>query len=82
MSLQDKFSLAHNFCTANVENLKKSKKCGCFFCLSVFKPKEIIAFLSDGTALCPHCGVDSVIGDAFGFDISEDFLNKMKKYWF
>jgi len=34
------------------------------------------------TAECPFCHTDSVIGDAFSFPITKDFLKKMKKRWF
>jgi acetone carboxylase gamma subunit len=34
------------------------------------------------TALCPECGIDSVIGDASGYPITEAFLGKMKTFWF
>ena len=34
------------------------------------------------TALCPYCGIDSVIGDSSGFPTTTEFLSKMKSYWF
>jgi len=34
------------------------------------------------TALCPRCGIDSVIGDQSGYEISASFLAKMHSYWF
>jgi hypothetical protein len=33
-------------------------------------------------ALCPHCGIDSVIGDASGYEISPTFLARMHEAWF
>ena len=35
-----------------------------------------------GTAICPHCGVDAVIGESSGYPITEAFLQKMNRYWF
>lgn len=35
-----------------------------------------------GTALCPKCHIDSVIGDAAGFDLTPYFLDEMHKVWF
>ena len=36
-----------------------------------------------GTALCPHCGVDSVIGSMSGYPVSDpQFLKAMYKRWF
>ena len=47
-------------------------------------PSEITDYLPNEppTAECPFCHTDSVIGDAFSFPITKDFLKKMKKRWF
>ena len=37
---------------------------------------------SSGTAVCPYCGVDSVIGENSGFPITEQFLKEMHEAWF
>ena len=34
------------------------------------------------TAICPHCGVDSVIGESCGFPITQEFLKVMHEWWF
>ena len=35
------------------------------------------------TALCPECGIDSVIGDRSGFPITQPtFLADMHRHWF
>lgn len=34
------------------------------------------------TAMCPYCGIDSVIGSASGFPITPEFLMRMRAYWF
>ncbi len=75
---------AHEFCTNNKEALKNDKKCGCFYCLEIFEPSRIKKWIKDnaGTAVCPHCGVDSVIGESSGYPITKEFLEKMKEYWF
>ena len=74
----------HRFSSNNKEQLLKDEMCGCFFCLSIFPPAEIEQWLSDpgGTARCPYCGIDSVMGESAGYPISEEFLAKMKKQWF
>lgn len=33
-------------------------------------------------AICPKCGIDSVIPDASGVPLSAEFLATMKKWWF
>ncbi len=37
---------------------------------------------SDTTALCPYCGIDSVLGDNEGFPITQEFLRTMNNEWF
>ena len=80
---------AHKHCANHMEKLKKDKICGCFYCLSVYSPEEIESWIiADddidrfGTAICPHCGIDSVIGESSGYPITKEFLQKMKEYWF
>ena len=81
--------LAHRFSNNHMRQLKNDKVCGCFFCLSIFPPSEIETWLiadnnADrlGTALCPYCGIDSVIGESSGYPITKEFLGKMKAIWF
>ncbi len=75
---------AHDCSINNKEQLKKSEKCGCFFCGRIFPPSEITTYISpkEPTAECPYCYTDSVIGDASGFTITPKFLRVMKKRWF
>lgn len=63
--------------------------CGCFCCLRTFPPAEIEEWVDEDprtgigrTALCPHCGIDSVIGSASGFAITPELLQRMQAYWF
>ena len=75
---------AHRFSSDHRERLLKDEKCGCFHCLEIFDPKEITDWIEDpaGTAVCPYCGVDAVIGQHSGDPITQEFLEKMKRYWF
>ncbi len=34
------------------------------------------------TTICPHCSIDSVIGDAAGFALSDEVLNAMHERFF
>ena len=36
----------------------------------------------DNTALCPKCGIDSVIGTKSGYPITKEFLGQMQAHWF
>jgi hypothetical protein len=66
----------------------RSKQCGCFYCGATFLPGAILAWVDEDatgngqTALCPSCGIDSVIGDASGFEITGALLETMRKHWF
>ena len=75
---------AHKFSSNHKKDLLKDKKCGCFYCLKIFNPNEIKEWIKDtnGTAICPYCGIDSIIGESSRFPITEDFLKEMNDYWF
>ena len=78
---------AHTHASFHREEVLNSKNCGCFYCLAIFEPDEIEVWIDvrNGirqTALCPLCGIDSVIGSGSGFPISREFLSKMHTYWF
>ncbi len=83
--MENDIIVAHKYCANHKEKLLKDQKCGCFYCLKIFNPKEIKDWVEDRydkTALCPYCGIDSVIGEYTGFPITYEFLEKMNKYWF
>ena len=79
---------AHNAARFNRDTLAQDSKCGCFYCLNIFSPSKIEEWcpeVEDGkevTAICPHCGVDSVIGESCGFPITQEFLMRMHEWWF
>jgi len=77
---------AHAHSIAHRALVLGSERCGCFNCLSIFSPATISRWTDevDGecvTALCPRCGIDSVIGSASGFPVERGFLRKMQKRW-
>jgi hypothetical protein len=74
---------AHRHSIRHFAELRSSGLCGCFYCLDTFEFKEVREWTDDDqTALCPNCGIDSVIGDASRFPITEEFLAAMKERWF
>ena len=80
---------AHTYSNNHKPELEKDTICGCFYCEKIFSPAEITEWLIDdnpcdkrGTATCPHCGIDSVIGESSGYPITKSFLHAMKEYWF
>ena len=78
------YKIAHEHSRNNRKELTRGGVCGCFHCLAVFPPAEILRWLreGEGTALCPYCGIDSVIGDGAGVPITQEFLSGMRKEWF
>lgn len=80
---------AHRHCSIHGDEINASALCGCFYCLAIYPPGEITDWLDDRirgvegrTALCPRCGIDSVIGAASAYPITEAFLKAMRGRWF
>lgn len=80
---------AHTYSNNHMDTIKKDHNCGCFYCLAIFNPVEIEEWIIDenpcdkyGTAICPRCGIDSVIGESSGYPITLEFLRGMHQYWF
>lgn len=73
---------AHEASWDNRERLKNADKCGCFYCCRIFDANEVKDYCSDTTAMCPYCGIDSVVGDNEGFSITPEFLKIMHNAWF
>lgn len=79
---------AHKHCIFNQPEIQRSSLCGCFSCIEVFKSDTVTDWVEEGrgekpsTALCPHCDIDSVIGDASGIPITVEFLRAMYERWF
>lgn len=76
------FKSAHSHSSHNRGEIEQSSLCGCFSCNRLYLSSEVEDYTDKGeTALCPYCAVDSVIGDASGFQLSEGFLQSMHKRW-
>jgi hypothetical protein len=78
---------AHRHSIRHREEVLASERCGCFYCCAAFPPSEIKVWTDEWegvgqTALCPHCGIDSVIGSESGCAITPGFLAAMKAHWF
>ncbi len=81
----------HKFAMCNREDLEKAELCGCFYCRNIYRPSEIKQWLKertpDGsprpdTAICPHCGIDSVIAESADIKITPKLLVDMYNRWF
>jgi hypothetical protein len=76
---------AHRHSSEHREELEQSDICGCFYCCRTFPPSEIKDWINEGsgTAHCPHCIIDSVIGSASGYPVDDpEFLKAMHLRWF
>ncbi len=79
---------AHKGCSNHRKVVLAAERCGCFHCCAEFEPGAITDWVDPAsddmqagtTALCPRCGIDSVIPLEPGMDAR--FLQRMKEYWF
>jgi hypothetical protein len=69
---------AHEHAFQQREELEHSDGCGCFYCFTTFPTSEIKTWVDGNrTAICPNCGMDSVIGSASGFPLTKVALRRM-----
>lgn len=85
---------AHRHAANHRAEIEASTQCGCFSCMQLFPPSEIIAWTgwddadldnletAEGTtALCPRCGSETVIGNGSGLPVDLAFLGRMNEAW-
>ncbi|MEI0528632.1 cytoplasmic protein [Brachyspira intermedia] len=63
----------------------KEDVCGCFYCVSIFSPKLITDWIEDEndlTAICPYCGIDSIIPNHSDYQLNKELLEEMRKHFF
>ena len=69
---------AHKHAKHNRVEVLASERCGCFSCFRTFEPASITRWIDgDQTALCPQCGIDTVIGSASAHRIDDTFLRRL-----
>lgn len=77
---------AHDASIRNEAALQDSDQAGCFHCCVVFAPAQITDWVREQvgckTAICPHCGIDSVLPSKAGFPLTPEFLRAMEQRWF
>jgi hypothetical protein len=73
------------YSVSNMQNVSLSHQCGCFFCQKIFDSHFISEhYINDKngkTAICPFCGVDSVLPDN-KVELSDELLEDMYTVWF
>lgn len=80
---KDKLRMAIKFATSNKVSLAKSEYAACYFCMEIYPAKEVIDFLAtEDTALCPRCGIDSVLPDQSPYELTKENLLELHKFWF
>lgn len=76
---------AHRHSANHRAELEHSDVCCCFYCEKTFSVSYVAEWVEDerGTALCPYCGIDSVLGSASGFPVADaSFIRAMHDRWF
>ncbi|MBI1189674.1 MAG: cytoplasmic protein [Tepidisphaera sp.] len=73
----------HRLSSRHRDAVLSSTTCGCFYCLKRFSPTTIAKWTDQKqTALCPHCGIDSVLPENGIASLSDELLRVMKQVWF
>ena len=63
-----------------------SRRCGCFYCFATFEVREIVEWVDEQvvagerfgvTALCPQCGIDSVVEEEPARPITSAYLREL-----
>ena len=81
----------HDSCGWHEKEILRSSVCGCFHCISLFTPAEISEWIDEPedcprgkgrTALCPKCGIDSVLPDTIDGGLTLDLLKEMNGEYF
>lgn len=76
------FNHLHKNSMRNADVLARSSALGCFYCLEWFGFDEIQEWVhEEPTALCPKCGIDSVLGDA-QIELTDILLEEMRDVYF
>ena len=78
----------HRLSFGNEPLMGKATVCGCFYCGAIYSPDVIdpeMDYCIDfphSTALCHYCGIDSVILDNMGVEITPELLGEMYQEFF
>ena len=80
---EEKLRQALHFATSNEKALKNAPKAGCYYCMSIFDASEVTEFLQqERTALCPKCGIDSVLPSTAPYELTQECLKELNAFWF
>ena len=72
----------HNHCFNNRDELAKSIICHCIACGQPSVPGQIRKWIiKRQTAVCPHCSMAALIGDAAGYEMTDALLAALQEFW-
>ena len=81
----------HDQCGWHVDAVRASNQVGCFYCLAIFPSTDVSEWVEEDpkcprgpglTALCPKCGIDSILPDSLWFDLTPELLKEMNQHFF
>ena len=83
-SYDAKLRLAGKHSCKHREEIEKSSVIVCYYCQTFLKLAEIKEWVDkDQTAVCPYCGIDTVLGNASGmFLLTTEFVKDLNYRWF
>lgn len=81
--MMSKISEIYRYSSQHRTLLQQSERSGCFYCLETFAYSEIEDWCDDEqTAICPHCGIDAVLGSASVEALTPELLQAMHRAYF
>ena len=81
----------HLYSAGHRHLVERATGCGCFYCKAMFPASEIELWCDDPeggldkgtTALCPRCGIDSVLPNNIpGIELTSALLEEMQRHFF
>ena len=73
----------HNHSFKNRAEIAQSLICYCIHCQKACASGQVEKWVDDGeTAICPKCGVDSLIGSAAEYEMTEPLLKELHEFYF
>lgn len=74
---------AIKYATNNKQPLSEGGLAGCYYCLNIYPANEVVDFIEqEKTALCPKCGIDSVLPETSGYPLNKIVLQELRNFWF
>lgn len=73
----------HAYSSHNRALVEGARQCHCFYCQATVDASEVVDYSDNGqTAICPKCGIDSILPDSIEETLNADTIAEMNEYWF